>query len=110
MRRVAFDRVEEDAGDVWDWRPPGKVREPGVLYYSRRDGQLKWVSFICPCGCEKGSGEGWVAIPVGPEHKSGSCWGAMVRDGKLTLNPSIARTGQTCRAHFFIRDNRVDWC
>jgi hypothetical protein len=28
----------------------------------------------------------------------------------VTLSPSVHSTGFPCRSHYFIRNNRIDWC
>lgn len=61
----------------------------------------KWVRFICPCGC----GE-IVALNLMSSHSPR--WTITESaDGKLSVSPSIDST--TCRSHYWIRRNRINW-
>jgi hypothetical protein len=73
--------------------------EQGVLYVSEK---YKTAIHLCACGC----GE----LTVTPfNEKTG--W-TYVRDDqdRVTLSPSIGNFHILCRSHYFIRENRVDWC
>ena len=73
--------------------------EFGKLYVSE---QYKTAIHLCPCGC----GE-HVVTPFHPLHG----W-TYFRDemDKVTLNPSIGNFQIPCKTHYFIRENRIDWC
>lgn len=64
--------------------------------------KLKWVKFICPCGCGQ-----VIALNLMTSHYPR--W-TLSRDGvgRVTLSPSVHST--TCGAHFFVRSNSVEWC
>lgn len=69
------------------------------------------VCFHCPCGCGDE-----IRIPIKEDRKKPKHW-RMTRskdsEGNttaITLEPSIHRTGDTCKSHFFIRNNHVYWC
>ena len=74
---------------------PG-VQEDGVLYIS-----MEYATAVhrCCCGCgEK------VVTPFTPTD-----W-KLTYDGRtVTLTPSIGNWGLTCRSHYWIRRNRVEW-
>ena len=76
--------------------------EDGVLYVVDNS---PYVEYNCPCGC--GS---VVALPT-QKHQTGySGWGFSEKDGKVTLSPSIYSTGFSCKSHYFVRNNRIEWC
>ena len=77
-----------------------------ILYYVKDSWRgLDTVNFLCPCGCG-----GYHVIPV---YKKGAlqpdfCAWEIVREGdKITLSPSLLNG---CKAHFFLRENKVIWC
>lgn len=74
---------------------PDRLRA-GVLYVSEK---YQTVGHLCPCGC----GED-VFIST-REHG----WKLTMRDGKVTLSPSLAHRFK-CKSHYFIEDNKVRWC
>lgn len=74
-----------------------KEKEFGVLYISKA---FNLAICKCPCGC------GMEAVmPLKPKPYG---WDYQERDGKVTLSPSIANDCPN-RAHFFIRNNKIDW-
>jgi len=90
MRISEFKRVE-----FVETMPEKK--EFGVLYVSKR---FSLVICQCPCGC------GMEAVmPIKPKPYG---WGYSEKDGKVTLSPSVAVDCPN-RAHFFVRDNRIEW-
>ena len=71
--------------------------EPGVLYIS-----MKYATAIhlCACGCgEK------VVTPL-----SRSDWKLLFDGESITLRPSIGNFEFQCKSHYFITENRIDWC
>ncbi len=97
MRITAFKEVRHipevlhpDFGDP--------ALEEGVLYVV--DG-LDSVEYLCPCGCGN-----TVILPVQIHEDHG--WGFRERDGRVTLSPSVL--SGTCKAHYFIRENIINWC
>ena len=91
MERISeFKRVE-----FVDFMPHEK--EDGVLYVSKR---FQLVICKCPCGC------GFEAVmPIKPKQYG---WDYIEKDGKVTLSPSVA-TDCPKKAHFFIRENKIQW-
>lgn len=73
------------------------IYEPGIFYYSERFGGF---GHLCPCGCGNK-----IYIPVS-EEGSGDNWKIIIRDEKVTLEPSLLNP---CKAHYFIRDGEVIW-
>lgn len=106
MRRNGFDRVVDcDEFKIKCTDDGAFDMDDGVIYvvadYWR--GRTA-VGFVCPCGC----GE----FHIMPTHSAGErpneCSWELKRDGdEITLSPSLLNT--RCGAHFFLRQNRVDW-
>lgn len=61
---------------------------PGTSAWQRRDGFIKAIVFVCPCGCG-----GVVSIPVAsvPEPSLGCVWMWDGNELYPTLSPSILR-------------------
>lgn len=76
--------------------------EDGVLYVE--DGS-PFVGYNCPCGCGK-----VVILPTQKHQPDFYGWDFRESNGKVTLSPSVLSTGFDCKSHYFIRDNRIDWC
>lgn len=71
--------------------------EPGVLYIS-----MKYATAVhlCACGCgEK------VVTPL-----SRSDWKLLFDGESITLRPSIGNFEFQCKSHYFVTENRIDWC
>lgn len=71
--------------------------EPGVLYIS-----MKYATTVhlCACGCgEK------VVTPL-----SRSYWKLLFDGESITLRPSIGNFEFQCKSHYFVTENRIDWC
>lgn len=65
-------------------------------------GPPRSVLFQCPCGCGD-------TISMNVDPAAGRAWRLRVREGRLTLMPSVWRT-TGCRSHFILWDNGVWWC
>lgn len=70
--------------------------EPSVLYISRR---YATASHLCCCGCERE-----VVTPLNPAK-----WRITEREGKVSLAPSVGNWSFSCRSHYWINANRVQW-
>lgn len=71
--------------------------KPGVLYIS-----MKYATAVhlCACGCgEK------VVTPI-----SRSDWKLLFDGETITLRPSIGNFEYKCRSHYFITENKIEWC
>ena len=98
-RRTRFDRVLliEDLDLL-------ERKDPGVLYIDGRGKEPLFVAFICPCGCELPC-----TLPTRQTGAAHPVWQVVYKDGKITIDPSIRRQG-ACNAHFWIKENKVEWC
>lgn len=72
-------------------------KEPLVLYVSMR---FRLVICKCPCGCGIDA-----VMPIKPKSYG---WDFIEKEGKVTLSPSVA-TNCPNKAHFYIRDNKIQW-
>ena len=83
----------------------------GVIALCRDDKELvEYVVFRCPCNCGT-----ILTLPVASfsTYKNGKHWKFMSYNGEVTLNPSIQiypRKDGGCSSHFFIKNNKVEWC
>lgn len=73
--------------------------EEGKLYISN---QFEIAIHLCACGCG-----GKTVTPTSQEG-----WTLTESEGKVTLRPSIGNwSGENpYHAHYFITDNKIDWC
>jgi hypothetical protein len=65
-------------------------------------GKVRSVLFQCPCGCKD-------VLVINLDRKAGMAWRYRLRQGRLTLLPSVWRTSG-CESHFVLWENRVWWC
>lgn len=81
---------------------PGKLNSK-TMYLVGEDGFLEHVSMLCPCGCRQ-------IVHLNLLTDERPVW-QLVRhqNGKITLHPSIWRK-VGCRSHYWIRENRIQWC
>lgn len=82
--------------------PEDTDMEDGVLYVVD---DSPYVQFNCPCGC--GSD---VTLPTTKHERGYNGWGFVEQAGKVTLSPSIYSSGLPCKSHYFVRNNRIEWC
>ena len=73
-----------------------KLLERGVLYVSRK---YRTASHLCCCGCGTK-----IVTPLRETEFS-----LTVRDGKVSLNPSVGNWNHPCQSHYWIRGNQVIW-
>lgn len=78
-----------------------EVLEQGVLYISE-----KYETAIHLCAC------GWCGDKtVTPFNNSQTGWQYMRdADDRVTLRPSIGNQQFPCRSHYWITENRIEWC
>lgn len=79
--------------------PSGIEFVEGIIYVSVK---YKTATHLCACGCgEK------VVTPLGDDG-----WKMDVKWDKVTLRPSIGNFNgeKPYHAHYFITENRIDWC
>jgi len=72
------------------------------VYFVRQGNFDKRVVFICPCGC----GRRIDLNLVRTQHPS---WSAHLRNGQISISPSVWLTADPCQSHFFIKNNKVEW-
>jgi hypothetical protein len=104
MRRTLFDRVKHLEDPIYSMLPGEPTLEDGVLYVV--DGP-HYVEYNCPCGCGN-----VVMIPYFKDmaDRGDYGWGMTEHDGKVSLTPSVFSSSWPCRSHYFIRQNRIEWC
>lgn len=73
-----------------------RLQQPGDVALVER-GRPRLLIVKCPCGC----GEEYA---VNLDREAGKAWRFYIRDGKLTLYPSVWRDS-ACQAHYIIRSN-----
>ena len=74
----------------------------GTMYLVSRGGVMRWVVMACPCRCG-------ASIQVNLMKTVQPHWDFRHLNGKLTLQPSLWRSADTCGSHFFVEDNQVRW-
>ena len=74
----------------------GDTIPDGVILISEK---YETSAHNCPCGCDEK-----IVIPLGENG-----WEATYKDGRITLNPSLANR-TPCKSHYYIRDGKVVWC
>lgn len=77
--------------------PPHEEMVQGVIYVSRK---FQTAVHLCACGCGCQS-----VTPFGSSYG----WEFKGNGAKVTLSPSILNTNCPYMAHYFIRDNEIDW-
>lgn len=77
-------------------------RPGSVIFLVVRGGIPRWTVMDCPCRCG-------ARIEVNLMRSQHPRWDLSEGSGTVTLRPSVWRSGETCRSHFFIERNRVRW-
>ena len=80
-----------------EYIPPHEEMLQGVMYVSRK---YHTAVHLCACGCGCQS-----VTPFRSSHG----WALKSNGTKVTLSPSILNTNCPNKAHYFIRDNEIDW-
>lgn len=70
--------------------------EPGILYVSMK---YSTAIHLCVCGCGQR-----VVTPFAPNE-----W-KLHFDGSVTIRPSIGNFNFACQSHYFITENKIEWC
>lgn len=77
--------------------------QSATLYVAGEEPHLWAAALLCPCGCGD-------VIHLNLLEQESPCWTIRRHpDGTVSVVPSVWRT-KGCRSHFFIRNNRIDWC
>lgn len=74
-----------------------EILENGKLYVSM---EYESAIHLCPCGCNNK-----VVTPFG---KGG--WKLINNNGLISLNPSIGNWQWPCKTHYYINNNKIDYC
>lgn len=108
-RLTEFQKVRHIPELLMPWIPGEEKLEDGVLYVAVAEEQdEQFVQYNCPCGCGKVV---WIPYYKQVQQKEETpSWGLTETGGKVTLYPSVLSSGFACRSHYFIRDNRIEWC
>ena len=109
MRKTSFSEIyeREFTGPI---RSEVECWDPDTIYYEQSGDYIQLVFFICPCGCG-----GATVLPtyMNPDTKEGKepMWLVEKKDDKISLTPSIWRKQpNSCNAHYFLKNNEVQWC
>ena len=109
MRMLEFKEVRHISEMLFPWFDEGDKLDDGVLYVvDSKEQREQTILYNCPCGCGN-----VIDIPyyhAGQQKELFPSWTYRENQGKVTISPSIYSTGLPCRSHYFIRDNRIDWC
>lgn len=70
--------------------------EAGILYVSM---PYRTTLHLCCCGCGN-----QVALPLRP-----TAWKLTYDGDSITMSPSVGNWSYTCRSHYWIRNNQVEW-
>lgn len=87
--------------------PPDDDMEDGVLYVSEKYGT---AIHMCACGCR-----GKTVMPINFQKEDGTMttygWDYTRTDnGLVSFSPSVGNFNFPCKSHYFIRNNKVEWC
>lgn len=74
--------------------------EQGILYISD---EFNTAIHLCACGC----GEETVT-PF--NYVDNSHWMLTKDNNAITLSPSIGNQNMPCKSHYYIKNNKVEWC
>lgn len=101
-RLTKFREVQHIPEFIYAMFPEEKQLDDGVIYVVD---DSPYIEYNCPCGCGK-----VVTLPTKKHQPDFDGWGFREQDEKVTLSPSVYSTGFECKSHYFIRENRVEWC
>lgn len=77
--------------------------DPGDdIYIVRRRGLDRRAVLNCPCRCGR-------RIDVSLVDGQDVHWSVQIRNGKVSLHPSIWLRTDPCQSHFLVRDSKVIW-
>ena len=87
---VCIDAGVDPAKDLAAWR----------LVLVGPEGKPKWLRLQCPCRCGQ-----VVALNLMTSHRPR--WEVQQAHGAITVHPSV--DSRSCGAHFWIRENEIQW-
>lgn len=79
-----------------DFIPSVSDMKEGVLYISK---PYKTTSHLCACGCGNE-----IVLPFGTLG-----WTLEERPSGVTMRPSIGSFNLSCKSHYYITDNKIEW-
>jgi len=80
-----------------------KILKRRTLYIVQEDGFQEQAAMMCPCGCT-------AVLHINLLTDERPCWRVTQHsDATASLHPSVWRQ-RGCRAHFWFRRGRVEWC
>lgn len=59
------------------------------------------IEFLCPCSCGQ-------LVRLALYENSHAQWSYVINKEKISISPSINDHG--CESHYFIKENKVQWC
>jgi hypothetical protein len=74
-----------------------------ALYVVLRSGRYRRAVLQCPCKCGK-------RIDINLAEERDPHWTVDRKGSVVSLAPSIWVSLQECGSHFFVRQNRIEWC
>src|SRR5438477_996283 len=92
--KISMNRISSLQPEFVEFIP--KIPRAGVLHVSRK---YHTATHLCCCGCGNK-----VVTPLNP-----SGWQLRIKNGAVTLRPSIGNWSFRCQSHYWIRGNRVQW-
>ena len=81
-----------------------KAQEDTIIIIRKND-SYAWAKLLCPCGCGR-------EIALSLNRNIQPYWTVTINKNdrnKVSFSPSIYLTGSPCKAHFFLKNNRIDW-
>lgn len=90
-------RLDEITVEYVELIPETQDMRHGVLYVSK---EHSVASHLCACGCGNET--------VTPLHRD--WWVLCQHNGAVSLTPSIGNFRFACKSHYYIRENKIDWC
>ena len=90
-----------------EYIPGHEKRDSAILYISKLFGCMVYE---CPCGCEKETAVHFKSEKRGERTPNFPEWDLEDHgNGVISINPSVRMRGG-CKAHYFIKQNKVEWC
>jgi hypothetical protein len=86
---------------VEPYMPPNSELQDGILYISM---EFELAVHRCCCGCGRKT-----STPFNGKD-GGDDWNLTINGDLVSLSPSIGNWQMPCRSHYFIRNNKVEWC
>ena len=92
--------INELMPEYVEYMPEKKDMKNGILYISMRFGLAIHLCCCGECGNE-------TVMPIDGPHP---CWDMKNENGLISFTPSIGNFQFPCKSHYFITNNKVNWC